>query len=148
MAKGKVIGSVVFSALIFMLIAQTIHIIGSVIFQQYYVSSDYYYLWSKIMMPHPGPPPSLFYILSFTFNFIIGILLSIGYRIIKAGIPGTELLNKGLLYGLIIFIVGVIPGHLALILFINLPIALIVDWAAENLIIDLLGGIAIARINK
>jgi len=148
MSGNKVIGSVIFSTLIFMLIAQTIHIMGSVIFQKYYVSSDYYYIWSKIMMPHPGPPPKIFYILSFTFNFVTGALLSIGYRIIRSGIPGTGLLNKGLIYGLIIFIIGVIPGYLALILLINLPIALIVGWVVENLIIDLLGGIAIARINK
>ena len=82
MAKNKVIGSVIFSALIFMLIAQTIHTIGAFIFQDYYASSDYYYIWSRIMMPHPGPPPKIFYILSFTFNFVIGALFSFGYRII------------------------------------------------------------------
>ena len=148
MSNKKIVGLVFFSSLIFALIAQTIHSLSSFIFMEFYKNPDYYYVWSKIMMPHPGPPPSSFFVFAFGFSFVTGVLFSVVYRIIKAGITANNSVNKGLIFGLILFMVGTVPSHLALILLINLPIVIIIVWVIEGLIINILGGIAIAKINR
>jgi hypothetical protein len=52
------------------------------------------------------------------------------------------------MYGLLIWLVGAIPGYLAMILLINLPIDLIAYWTLAGLIVNLLAGIITAKIVK
>jgi len=99
------------------------------------------------MMPAAGPPPVSFTMYSIAFGLIGGILISLVYGVIKGGIPGNTLAKKGLVYGLLLFLVAGIPGSLAMFLLINLPVMLILLWAIEGLIIYLLGGMIIAKIN-
>ena len=100
------------------------------------------------MMPSSGQPPAEFYYLSIAFTFIGGLLFTIVYLIIEKGLPGATVIKKGLNYGFLMFLVGGISGYLAMILLINLPMMLLVYWAIEGLIINLICGIVIARINK
>ena len=99
-------------------------------------------------MPTAGPPPIEFYYYSLTFAFITGLLFTGVYTVVAKGIPGKTLVKKGLIYGLLIWLVGGITGYLAMILLINLPVDLIAYWAVTGLIINLLGGVAIAKIAK
>ncbi len=100
------------------------------------------------MMPTAGPPPASFYLYSILFSIIAGILFAFVYVVIREGIPGKSILEKGLTYGLLVFFVGGIPGYLATYLLINLPTMLIFYWSIEGLVIDLLGGVIIAWINR
>lgn len=139
---------VLFSAVILTLIAQIVHTIGAMLGMNFYTDPNYASVWSKIMMPKAGPPPAEFMYYSLAFSAIGMLIFTIIYRVIKNGVPGTSVLKKGLMYGVLVFLVATVPGMLSLILLINLPLALVGFWTVESLIIQLLGGIVVAKINR
>jgi len=100
------------------------------------------------MMPTAGPPPAAFYYYSLAFSFIGGLFFAGVYSVIVNGIQGKKLLNKGMIYGLLIWLVAGIPGYLSLILLVNLPIDLVIYWTVTSLIVYLLAGVTTARILK
>jgi uncharacterized membrane protein YeaQ/YmgE (transglycosylase-associated protein family) len=147
--KNKIsTGRIIIAGIIFAVIAEIIHSIGAYASMKYYTMPEYFPVWSKIMMPSAGPPPTSFMIYGLVFSFITGFLLAMVYSVIKEGIPAKALNKKGLIFGLLLFLIAGIPGALSMYLLINLPIALIIGWTIEDLIVYLVGGIVIARINK
>lgn len=131
---------------LFAVLAQIIHTIGAYLTMGYYTMEQYFPVWSKLMMPAAGPPPTSFMLYSLLFGLISGILIAMVYAVVKNSVPGNKLVKKGLNYGVLVFLVAGIPGYLSLLLLINLPSALVLFWAFETLVINLLGGIIIARI--
>jgi hypothetical protein len=112
----------------------------------YYTDPTYFSVWSKIMMPTAGPPPMEFYYYSLTFAFISGLFFIVVYSVIANGVPGKTFVKKGLIYGLLMWLVGGVSGSLAMVLLINLPVDLIAYWTVTGLIVDLIAGVAIAKI--
>lgn len=137
---------IVIAAILFTLIAQIVHGIGAQFAMSFYTDPNYFPVWSKLMMPSAGPPPASFMIYGLIFGLISALIYAGVYDRLKNSVPGDGIVNKGLFYGLILFLVGVIPGYLSLYLLINLPALLIFYWAVEGLVIDLAGGIVIAAI--
>jgi hypothetical protein len=135
-------------AIIFMIISEVLNMIEAQFTMNYYTNPAYFSVWSKIMMPKAGPPPVEFYYYSVIFSFITGLIFAGIYTVIEKGIPGKTLIKKGVIYGLLIWLVGGIAGSLSMVLLINLPIDLIAFWAVTGLIIDLIAGIATAKILK
>ena len=132
---ARIIGA----GIIFAILSQIIHTLGSIPTMSFFMDPTYYPVWSKIMMPTEGPPPPSFFYAAIIFAIINGILLALVYAIIRGGIPGKGV-KRGVVYGFLIFLVAGVPGALMLYLLINLPSALIAYWALENLIIALIGG--------
>jgi hypothetical protein len=89
-----------------------------------------------------------FYYISWTFSFITGLFFAGVYNVVTKCVPGKTLAKKGLMYGLLIWLVSGLPGNLAMVLLINLPVDLIAYWTVTGLIINLLAGVAIAKIVK
>ncbi len=135
--ERKNITKVISSGVIFAIIGQLVHIIGSIFTMGFYTDPTYFPVWSKVMMPTQGPPPISFFYYSIVFGLIAGILLATVYAIVRTGIPGIGA-KKGFVYGLLAFLIAVIPGSLSLYLLINLPPSLITYWALENLVIYLI----------
>jgi hypothetical protein len=129
-----------------MIVAQVIHTIESMLTMNYYTDPAYFTVWSKIMMPTTGSPPTEFYYYSLTFSFIAGLLFTVVYTIFEKSVPGNTFVKKGLMYGLLMWLVGGLSGSLAMVLLINLPIDLIAYWTVSGLIVDLIAGIAITKI--
>jgi len=141
--------NVLIGAVLFLIVAQVLHTAFAFASMGYYMDPAYFGVWSKIMMPADGPPPAEFYYYGTAFGFISALIYALIYEKFKSAVPGKTFMNKGLNYGLwIIFLAGTVPGYLGMYLLVNLPAGLIVQWAAENLIIAVLGGILIARFNK
>ena len=138
---------IVISGIVFAIIAQIIHTIESFATMNFYTDQAYFAVWSKIMMPTAGPPPTEFYIYSITFSLITGIIYSVVYEMIKKVMPGKTLTNKGLYFGFLLFLLS-IPWSLTMYLLINLPSLLLAYWSITGLVIDLIGGAIIARIMK
>lgn len=136
------------AGLLFAVLAQVIHTIGAYLTMSYYMMPEYFSIWSKIMMPTAGPPPTSFMVYSLLFSLISGILIALVYGIVKNSVPGKTTAKKGLNYGLLLFLVAGIPGYLSMLLLINLPALLLLYWVFETLILDLIGCIIIARIMK
>ncbi len=138
----------ILAAIVFMIIAQVIHTIEAQVTMNYYTDPAYFAVWSKIMMPTAGPPPVEFYYYSLTFTFITGLIFAGIYAVIAKGIPGKTLAKKGLIYGLLIWLISGIASALSMFLLINLPIDLIAYWTVTGLIINLIAGVAVSKILK
>lgn len=139
---------IILAAIVFMIISQVIHTIESMATMDYYKDQTYFSVWSKIMMPNEGPPPAEFYYYSLIFAFVGGLIFTGVYTVVEKGVPGNTFVKKGIYYGLLVWLLAGITGSLAMVLLINLPIDLIVYWTVTSLIINLLAGVAIARIVK
>ena len=135
-------------AIAYLIISQVMHAISSVMAMDYYIDPNYFAVWSKIMMPGMGPPPTEFYVYSILSSFIVGLIYSYIYVRVKEIMKGT-VMKKGMKYGLAIFLMAGIPFFLSLYLLVNLPLGLLVYWLIiDGLLTYLLGGIAIAWLNK
>ena len=135
------------AAIPFMIISQVIHTIEAQLTMDFYTDPTYFPVWSNIMMGEMGLAPEFMYY-SLTFAFIGGLLFTGVYTVVAKGIPGKTYVNKGIYYGLLIWLVADIPFSLTLVLLINLPIELIAYWAVSTLIVYLLSGVAVVRILK
>jgi len=138
----------VVSIIAVLVLSQIVHGLGATIGMGYYMNDIYADVWSKIMMPEPGPPPASFMFYSIIFTLINSFFFVFVYLIISESVPGTGLVKKGFFYGLIVFMICGISSSLGMILLINLPCGLILLWAIEALIIYIIGGIIVAIIAK
>jgi hypothetical protein len=136
----------VLCGIIFAVIAQIVHSIGVFLSLRYYQSPDFSQVFNPLMISQQGPPPSEFILLALVFGIIQGVFVSYLYLVLKKGVPGKTVLHKGLIYGNIIFIITTVSGSFAMILMVNLPLAIVGAWAVENLITYLLSGMIIAKL--
>lgn len=141
-------GKIFLGGIIYTVIATILHWIEPLIAMKYYTMEEFFPVWSRLMMPNAGPPPASFMIYSVLFTLVGGILFALVYAVIKEGVPGKTLVKKGLIYGSIVFLLAGIPTSLMLYLLINLPSTLIWLWAVEVLVIYLLGGMIVAKVDK
>ena len=138
----------VIAAIVYTIIAQIVHIVDAFLTMNFYLMPQYFGVWSKIMMPTEGPPPATFYAFSVVFALITGVIFAFIYLAIMKAVPGKTRLQKGLSYGVILFLVNGIPGFLSLYIIINLPTVLIIYWLIENLVIFLASGVVFAKLFK
>lgn len=145
--KGKLKG-IIIAAILFMIIAQAVHTLGSYATMDFYTDPQYFPLWSEIMMPAGGAPGMEFFAISIAFNFITAFIFTWFYSLIKGAVPGKMSFMKGVNYGLILFMITAFPGFLSMVLLLNIPIVLNIGWMIEALVIDIVGGIVISRFVK
>jgi hypothetical protein len=137
----------IIAGIVFAIIAQIIHTVESMLTMSFYTDPAYFAVWSKIMMPGEGAPPTEFYIYSIIFGIIAGIIYAMIYSMINKSIPGKTITNKGLYFGFLLFLVG-IPWSLTMYLLINLPTLLLVAWSITSLVIDLIFGVIVVKLIK
>ncbi|MHC4260408.1 MAG: hypothetical protein ACYSTF_08390 [Planctomycetota bacterium] len=90
-----------------------------------------------------GDAPSVtFYIGALVLN----ILFVLVYAMLAKGIPGKNRLLKGLLYGLCVWVVGILPGMFATYSFMTVATMVVIYWAISALIFTPLKGLIIAVI--
>jgi hypothetical protein len=139
---------IILGAIAFLVVAQVLHVISTMLTMSYYTDANYFAVWSKIMMPAEGAPPMSFYYYSLAFGFITGMIFSTIYSKRRETFKG-DILHKGLTYGFGLFLVAGIPYFLTTYLLINLPLGLLAYWLIiDGLLTYLVGGIAIAWLNK
>jgi len=132
-------------AVLMAIVAQIVHTIEAIFTMSYYTDPQYFQVWSKIMMPGPGAPPSEFYIYSFVFALVGWVLFGYVYEMLGGAIKEKEQNKRGLKFGALIFLVAGVPMTLMLFLLINLPIGMLLSWAVSGLALDLIGGMVAAR---
>jgi len=138
----------ILTAVAITVISQILHTVFAVFSMGYYTDSAYAGVWSGIMMPGYGPPPAEFYYLSAIFGLIAAGIYTAAFMKLKGAIPGKGSIRKGLHFGFwIIFLLGSVPGYLSMYLLINLPAGLLLEWAVEGLVISLISGMVITRLN-
>jgi len=149
MAKKKVsIVRILVVGVAYAIVSMIVHTFGAQIGMPYYMDQAYSQVWSKLMMPALGPPPTTFYVYSFVFAVLTGILFALVYQVIKDSIPVKNVDERGILYGLLVFLVSGLPSTLSMYLLVSLPLPLIAMWAVESWVVALLGGIIVAQAVK
>lgn len=138
---------IILGALAYVVIAFAISTLSSYLTMSYYTDPNYFAVWSKIMMPGAGPPPSSFYYYSITFGFIGGLILSFIYSRVQGIFKNKSMMQKGLRFAIGMILVSGIPFFMNMYLLINLPLGLLISWLIFNgLLVNIFAGIAIAKI--
>lgn len=73
-----------------------------------------------------------------------GIIFGIVYSVLYNGIPGKNNLNRGLNYGVILWLVGLVPGMAITYLMMAVPTPIIASWLFGGLIDLLVMGAVLA----
>ena len=149
---------IIIAGIVFAIIAQLVHSTEAYATMNFYADPAYCQcdmqtgkvgvcIWSSLMMPTCGAPPTEFYYYSIMFGVISGIIYAIVYEFVKKSLPGKSITKMGLYFGFLLFLIS-ISWSLTLYLLINMPTMLLIYWAISSLVIDLVGGVVIARILK
>jgi len=142
---------IILGAIAFVIIAQIVHTAGTMLAMDYYTNPAYFPLWSNIMMPNNGPPGTEFMVASIVTNFIAGLILAWVYFKFCAcacfsGEPGSW--RKGFHFGAILFLVAGIPFSMTTYLLLAVPTGLLMEWAAEMLVVYLAAGVVFSKLEK
>lgn len=78
--------------------------------------------------------------------FFIDTLFVCVYAVISKGVPGANKFTKGLLYGLLVFLVGLVPGMISTYLYMTVATTVVVYWTIWGLIVSPLKGLITAAI--
>lgn len=95
-----------------------------------------------VWKPMDGPPGAMFMAAS----LVLSIVLAFVYALINKGLPGRGKIQKGLVFGLCVWAVGMLPGMLSTYTFMTVAPAVIVYWTILGLIETPLKGLIIAAI--
>lgn len=78
--------------------------------------------------------------------FLTDTLFVFVYALINKGIPGQNRFIKGLIYGLLVVLVGLIPGMISTYTFMTVATTVVVYWTIWGLIVSPLKGLITAAI--
>lgn len=79
-------------------------------------------------------------------TFFIDLLFVLVYAIVNKGVPGKNRYIKGLWYGLLVLMVGLVPGMIETYLFMTVATTVIIYWTIWGLIVTPLKGLIAAAI--
>lgn len=88
-----------------------------------------------------------FFVQVIIYDLIVGIILAYVYSILKNSVPGSGIV-KGLIFGLLVWLVGSVPGLGITYLTMNIRNKLIFTWLVNNLINYCLAGAVIQQIDE
>lgn len=77
---------------------------------------------------------------------IVNLLFVIVYALIQKGVPGKNKFTKGLIYGLLVWSVGMVPGMLTTALYMTVSKVVVLYWTIWGVIVTPLKGIIISAI--
>lgn len=97
---------------------------------------------TNVWKPMNGGPGAMYMIGS----FVLSVLLSFVYALINKGIPGGNRYAKGIVFGLCVWAVGMLPGMFATHAFMTVATTVVVYWTILGLIMTPLEGMIIAAI--
>ncbi len=127
-------GKIGIVAFLYTLFATVVHQIEALVSLKYYMMSEYFGVWSKLMMPKAGPPPQEFFIASTVLTFTTGVSLALVYCYIRDMLPKNNreriFLFADLMIGLQ-FVFFTLPVYLLF----HVPPILLVSWFVSNFII-------------
>lgn len=87
-------------------------------------------------------PPVAYFIASVVMNIVLAFV----YALLVKGIPGKNKLTKGLVFGLCVWAVGILPGMLATYTFMTIAATVAIYWIISGLVFTPLMGLIIAAI--
>jgi len=97
---------------------------------------------TNVWKPMDGPPGLGFYIGGFLLNVVFAIV----YAVLNKSIPGKNKLVKGLVFGLCVWAVGMLPGIFSAYVFMTVATGVVIYWTIIGLVEITFKGIIIADI--
>lgn len=97
---------------------------------------------TNVWKPMEGPPGLGFHIGGFLLNAVLAAV----YALFHKGIAGRNRLTKGLLFGLCVWAVGILPGMFSTYSFMTIATGVVIYWTLIGLVEATLKGIIIAAI--
>ncbi|MEA3489250.1 MAG: hypothetical protein U9R44_02770 [Candidatus Omnitrophota bacterium] len=97
---------------------------------------------TNVWKPMEGPPGAMFFIGGLALNIVLALV----YALLNKGIPGRNKPVKGLIFGLCVWAVGILPGMFATYSFMTVSTTVIIYWTILGLIEAPLKGLIIAAI--
>lgn len=92
------------------------------------------------------PVASLSFLLMVAEMLIVNILFIGGYLLVKKGIPGQNKFVKGLLYGLLVWAVGTVPGMVSTSLYMTVSHVVVIYWTIWGLVVTPVKGLITSAI--
>ena len=132
---------------IYSIIAFIVHQIEAVLTMNYYLMPEYFGVWSKVMMPKAGPPPTSFFITSVLFSLATGVVLAVFYEYIKSLLPKDKW-QRTVCFTKIVVRLSFVFFSLPTYLLFNLPFMLLVWWFISSVVIYFLAAIVFVRVLK
>lgn len=77
---------------------------------------------------------------------VVNLLFVVVYALIHKGVPGKNKYTKGLIYGLLVWLVGMIPGMFATAIYMTVSKVVVIYWTILALIMSPLKGIITSTI--
>ncbi|HUT21955.1 MAG TPA: hypothetical protein VMX18_00940 [Candidatus Bipolaricaulota bacterium] len=130
------------AVIIMVIVAELIQTVIAQFSMSYYMDEAYFGLWSKLMMPEAGPPPASFMVYSVLSQLASAIIAVFVFYLLGSAVPGSGA-KRGLLFGLLMFLVAGISSMLTFVLLLNIPFGLIMWWTLASLLIFLISGLFI-----
>lgn len=88
-------------------------------------------------------PPGLGFLVG---GFVINVIMAIVYALLQKGIPGKNKLVKGIVFGLCVWAVGMLPGMFVTHAFMTVATGVVIYWTILGLIMSPIKGLIIAAI--
>jgi len=89
-----------------------------------------------------APPGALYFVGS----ILLSVILAFVYAVLRSGLPGQNKLARGLVFGLCVWAVGMLPGMFALHYFTSIATTVILYWTLIGLVQSPLRGLIIAAV--
>jgi hypothetical protein len=97
---------------------------------------------ANVWKPMDSPPGPAFYMGVLLLNVVFVTV----YALLRKGIPGKNRLTKGLVFGLCVWAVGMLPGLFTTYSFMSVSTGVIIYWTVLGLVETPLKGLIIAAI--
>ncbi|MFA5164207.1 MAG: hypothetical protein WC481_01415 [Candidatus Omnitrophota bacterium] len=97
---------------------------------------------TNVWKPMDGPPGMVYHVA----GFILNVILAAVYALFRKGLPGKNRLVKGLVFGLCVWAVGMLPGMFATYYFMTVATEVVIYWTILGLVEYPIMGLIIAAI--
>ncbi|RLI97222.1 MAG: hypothetical protein DRO99_03280 [Candidatus Aenigmatarchaeota archaeon] len=138
-------GRIFIALFVFFVISQVVYNSGVLFSMNYYTEDKYITIWSDIILSLSGSSPEMgFFYISIIFGMVASILFVSVYMFLGRGLKKGPM-ERGLEYGMLVFMVGILPSSFFLYLLFNIT-EIIALWTFQNLIVYMAGGLAVGGI--
>ena len=97
---------------------------------------------TNVWKPVLGAPGVDFFIGLLVMNIIFALI----YALLKNGVPGNNRFVKGIVYGVCVWAVGILPGMFSTYMFMTVAVTVIVYLTVSNLILMPVKGLIVSSI--
>jgi hypothetical protein len=80
-------------------------------------------------------------------GIVRGILFALVFAILYKGIPGKGV-NKGMLYGVLVWAVGALPGIATMPFYMTIATTVVVYWIIQSLVLSVISGAIVGALYK